>query len=105
MTAKHYQGLHYNLHSMYGLFQAVVTRSAFTTLNPNKRPFILSRSSFVGQGQYSTHWTGDINSDWSHLQTSIGDILNFNMFGLPFVGAEICGFGSDTTPELCLRWH
>lgn len=105
MTAKHYLGFHYDLHSLYGIFMAKATRNALLTLFPKKRPFILSRSTFAGHGQFSAHWTGDVSSDWSHLKSSVAEILGFNMFGIPFVGADICGFSGDTTDELCLRWH
>lgn len=94
---------HYNLHSLYGLHEAKATASALTRLL-GKRPFVISRSSFPSQGQYSGHWLGDNRSQWKDMVASIAGILSFNVLGLPLVGADVCGFSEQTDEELCVRW-
>ena len=63
------------------------------------------RSSFIGSGHYGSHWTGDNMSTWRHLRSSVTAIIQLNQFGIPLVGADICGFALTPTEELCGRWQ
>ena len=39
------------------------------------------------------------------LLWSISGVFNYNIFGVPFSGADICGFHDSAIDELCVRWH
>ncbi|KAM3846334.1 lysosomal alpha-glucosidase isoform 3-T3 [Vipera latastei] len=94
---------HYNLHSLYGLTETIATHDALVKVR-GKRPFVISRSTFASHGRYAGHWTGDVISIWEHLYYSIPAMLLFNLYGVPLVGTDICGFLNSTTEELCVRW-
>eukprot|EP00877_Chromochloris_zofingiensis_P000355 jgi/Chrzof1/1031/Cz01g37220.t1 len=104
MTATHYNGARqYDTHNLYGLSEAIATAHALKQII-KKRPFVLSRSTFAGLGAHAGHWTGDNAANWDNLRWSIPGIINSNMWGIPLVGADICGFMGNTNEELCARW-
>jgi lysosomal alpha-glucosidase len=46
-----------DFHALNGFTETIVTHQALKTRLSNRLPFIISRSTFVGQGAYSGHWT------------------------------------------------
>ncbi|XP_049750058.1 maltase-glucoamylase [Elephas maximus indicus] len=104
MDAVQHWGKQYDVHNLYGYSMAISTAEAVKTVFPNKRSFILTRSTFAGSGKFAAHWLGDNTATWDDLRWSIPGVLEFNLFGIPMVGADICGFLMDVSEELCRRW-
>ncbi|XP_035824593.1 sucrase-isomaltase, intestinal [Aplysia californica] len=104
-SAKQSVSEHYNVHNMYGWSQANVSRRVLNTLFEGKRAPLITRSSYAGSGKFTGHWLGDNHSGFDEMAFSIPGILNFNLFGIPQIGADICGFIGATDGELCVRWH
>ncbi|XP_026269884.2 sucrase-isomaltase, intestinal isoform X2 [Urocitellus parryii] len=104
MDALQNWGKQYDVHSLYGYSMAIATEKAVEKVFPNKRSFILTRSTFAGSGHHAAHWLGDNTASWEQMEWSIAGMLEFSLFGTPLVGADICGFVVNTTEELCRRW-
>lgn len=94
---------HYDVHNLYGWSQTRATNRALQEILA-ERQLIISRSTYPSSGRYGGHWLGDNQSTWKQLHRSIVGMLEFNMFGIPYVGADICGFYGNVTEELCVRW-
>ncbi|CAL5218429.1 g109 [Coccomyxa viridis] len=104
VTARHYDGtLEYNVHNLYAHYEVMATAKALRAIR-NKRHFIFTRSSFVGSGAYTAHWTGDSASTWQDLRWQVNAVLQPGLVGISFAGADICGFQNIATAELCARW-
>ncbi|ELK13786.1 Maltase-glucoamylase, intestinal [Pteropus alecto] len=104
MDAVQHWGKQYDVHNLYGYSMAIATAEAVKTVFPNKRSFIITRSTFAGSGKFAAHWLGDNAATWNDLRWSIPGVLEFNLFGIPMVGPDICGYALDAPEELCRRW-
>lgn len=95
---------HDKVHNLYGYYMTRAATEAFWRLKPDKRILMFSRSSYIGMHRYGGIWTGDNKSWWSHILMNIQMLPSLNMCGFLYVGADLGGFGSDTTEDLLLRW-
>lgn len=101
----HYGGVReYAVHNLYGLMMSKASREAMLARRPNKKALILTRSTFLGSGRYTSHWHGDNLSTWDHYRWAIRLMLGYSIYGMPMNGGDICGFGGNTTETLCARW-
>lgn len=94
---------HAEMHNVYGHLMAKGTYEGLKELD-GRRPFVITRACYSGSQKYTTAWTGDNQSIWAHVQMAIPQQCNLGLTGMPNIGTDIGGFGSDTTPELLLRW-
>jgi len=104
-NATHANGMQeYDVHNVWGHQIANATYSGLLEIFPGKRPFIISRSTFVGSGKWAGHWGGDNASKWAYMFFSIPQALSFSLYGIPLFGVDTCGFNGNTDAELCSRW-
>lgn len=97
-------GPHVRYHNVYGLQMIRATREGILRARPDRRPFVLTRSNFLGGQRYGATWTGDNLSTDAHLRQAVPMTLNLGLSGQPFNGPDLGGFGNHCTPELMRRW-
>jgi alpha-glucosidase len=96
--------MHPEIHNIYGMENSRATRDGLLTLEPNVRPFVLTRASYAGGQRYAATWTGDNLATWNHLRMTTPQLLNLGLSGFSLSGADVGGFGGSPSPELLTKW-
>ena len=95
---------HDKVHNLYGAFMTRAADEGFRRYDASKRFLMFSRASFIGAHRYGGVWQGDNNSWWAHIKLNLQMLPSLNMCGFLYTGADLGGFGCNTTEDLLLRW-
>jgi alpha-glucosidase (family GH31 glycosyl hydrolase) len=82
------------------------SHDALVDLEPERRPFVLTRSATAGTMRYvASTWSGDNVTSWDGMKGANALSLNAGMSLLQVYGHDIGGFeGPQPSPELLVRW-
>ncbi|WP_158749757.1 TIM-barrel domain-containing protein [Acidobacterium sp. S8] len=95
---------HAEIHNMYGMENSRATFEGLLKLDPNTRPFVLTRASYAGGQRYAATWTGDNSASWNHLRMTTPMIENLGLSGFSFSGADVGGFAGSPQMDLLTKW-
>ncbi|MCQ2531155.1 MAG: glycoside hydrolase family 31 protein [Saccharofermentans sp.] len=95
---------HKEIHNLYGMNMTRAANEALEKIKPDEKTLFFSRSSYIGAHRYGGIWQGDNKSWWGHILQSMQQLPALNMAGFMFIGADVGGFGCDTTEDLMIRW-
>ncbi|GGT20317.1 glycoside hydrolase family 31 protein [Streptomyces chromofuscus] len=97
-------GDHREAHNVYGLCMARAGYEGLRELSPRHRPFLFSRSGWVGMQRFGGTWSGDVATGWPGLRASLSLVMGLGLCGVPYSGPDVGGFDGSPSPELYLRW-
>jgi alpha-glucosidase len=89
--------------NVFALLMARATYEGLERLQPDKRPYVITRAAYAGVQRYSTMWTGDTNSTWDGLALSVSMFSTLGLSGESFIGADVGGFMGRANGELLAR--
>ena len=95
---------HSAIHNVFGMQNVRATYEGLRKLQPEERPFVLTRAAYAGAQRYAATWTGDNSSTWNHLNMSTPMLMSMGISGYPLVGDDIGGFAGSPPADLLTRW-
>ncbi|MBB5059562.1 alpha-glucosidase [Granulicella aggregans] len=95
---------HLEIHNVFGMENSRGTYEGLLKLQPDVRPFVLTRASYAGGQRYAATWTGDNSATWNHLRQTVPQIENLGLSGFAMTGADVGGFAGSPPPDLLTKW-
>jgi alpha-glucosidase len=95
---------HLEIHNVFGMQNSRGTFEGLRKLDPNSRPFVMTRASYAGGHRYAATWSGDNSATWNHLRQTTPQLINLGLSGFAMSGADVGGFAGSPQPELLTRW-
>jgi alpha-glucosidase len=95
---------HAEIHNVYGMENSRATFDGLKTIDPESRPFVLTRATYAGGQRYAATWTGDNSSSWNHLSLSTPMLLNLGLSGFALSGADVGGYAGTPSQDLLTKW-
>jgi alpha-glucosidase len=95
---------HLEIHNIFGMQNSRGTFEGLLKLQPDTRPFVMTRASYAGGHRYAATWTGDNSSTWNHVRQTTPQLINLGLSGFALAGADVGGFVASPQPELLTRW-
>src|SRR5216684_6817717 len=95
---------HLEIHNVYGMENSRATYEGLRKLDPDLRPFVLTRATYAGGQRYAATWTGDNTASWDHLRLTTPMLLNLGLSGFGLSGADVGGFIGTPTSDLLTKW-
>jgi alpha-glucosidase len=95
---------HAEIHNLFGMENSRATFEGLQHLNPDLRPFVLTRATYAGGQRYAATWTGDNSSTWNHLRLTTPMLENLGLSGFAMSGADVGGFAGTPETDLLTKW-
>src|SRR5260221_827387 len=95
---------HAEIHNVYGMENSRATFDGLKQLNPDLRPFVLTRAAYAGGQRYAATWTGDNSATWNHLRLTTPMLENLGLSGFALSGADVGGFAGTQQQDLLTKW-
>ena len=87
----------------FALLMSRATYEGLERLQPDRRPYVITRAAYAGIQRYATMWIGDTNSTWEALSLNVPMFTSLGLSGEPFVGGDVGGFIGRGNGELLVR--